>query len=179
MKCLYRVPLLLLLALVPCLVFSPDAYALITGGEGSVPLDDPGWPDGAATIFNHKARVAWLMGPPFGGGQYHAECRGDAKSFNEVLAHFAKLKVAAKRLIVEDGVGRSFWLNSNKMEDKKRRAEIDWRLMVWVPDNWERLSKLPPDVNFTNKNDHGPPAEIQPFCRWQHLLGRCQSASRR
>ncbi|MDC0935531.1 carboxypeptidase-like regulatory domain-containing protein [Pirellulales bacterium] len=173
MKCLSPVMLLLLLALVPCLVCSPHAHAWITGGKGSAPLDDPGWPDGAATIFNHKGRVAWWEGPPFGGGQYHAECRGDTESFNEVLAQFAKLKVADKRLIVEAGVGHSFWLNPNKEDDKKRQAEIDWRLMIWVPGNWERLSKLPLDLNPTNKNDQGPPTEIQLFAggniRWDDV----------
>ncbi|HEX3449516.1 MAG TPA: hypothetical protein VHS97_14775, partial [Isosphaeraceae bacterium] len=55
-----------------------EAYALITGGEGNKPISDPGWHAGAAAIFNHTGRVAWWEGPPFGGGQWHAECRGDA-----------------------------------------------------------------------------------------------------
>ena len=69
------------------------AVALITGGEGNTPVADPGWPKGAAAIFNNPARIAWWEGPPFGGGQWHAECRGDAKALNAVLADFAKLDV--------------------------------------------------------------------------------------
>src|SRR5438128_1762447 len=30
-----------------------EAFALITGGEGNKPITDPGWPAGAAAIFNH------------------------------------------------------------------------------------------------------------------------------
>ena len=54
-------------------VAPPEAFALITGGEGNKPITDPGWPAGAAAIFNHPGRIAWWEGPPFGGGQWHAE----------------------------------------------------------------------------------------------------------
>src|SRR5262245_45702115 len=74
-------------------VASPPAFALIMGGEGNRPVADPGWPKGAAVIFNVKARIAYWEGPPYGGGQWHAECRGDAKALSEVLADFAKLDV--------------------------------------------------------------------------------------
>ena len=36
------------------------ANALITGGEGNSPVRDPGWPAGAAAIFNHPG--AWRGG---------------------------------------------------------------------------------------------------------------------
>ena len=148
-------------SLLTTLLFAPSVFALITGGEGNQPIRDPGWPDGAAEIFNHEARVAYWEGPPFGGGQYHAECRGDAEAFNEVLAKFAKLEVKNKRLIVNDGIGRSFWLNPNRDAAKKKNAQIDWQLMVWVAANWERLSNMPPDLNPTDrKNNDSPPAEI-------------------
>ena len=71
-------------------------------------------PEGAAAIFNHPGRVAWWEGPPFGGGQWHAECRGDAKALNAVLADFAKLDVKIKRVVVHDGTGHSFWLAPNQ-----------------------------------------------------------------
>src|SRR5436190_14952580 len=88
-------------------VAPPEAFALITGGEGNKPITDPGWPKGAAAIFNHPGRVAWWEGPPFGGGQWHAECRGDAKALTAVLAEFAKLDVMVKRVVVHDGTGHS------------------------------------------------------------------------
>src|SRR6266568_6300967 len=107
------------------------AVALITGGEGNKPLTDPGWPKGAAALFNTPARIAWWEGPPFGGGQWHAECRGDAKAFNAILADFAKLDVKSKRIVLHDGSGRSFWLNPNNDKAKQEAAKMDWRLMVW------------------------------------------------
>src|SRR6516164_3024778 len=96
-----------------------EALALIQGGEGNTPLPDPGWPKGAAAIFNHAGRIAWWEGPPFGGGQWHAECRGDAKALSAVLADFAKLDVKSKRVVLHDGVGNSFWLNPNNEPAKR------------------------------------------------------------
>lgn len=77
---------LLLLASAILAFTCSKASALIFGGEGNSPLNDPGWPEGAAAIFNVKSRIAWWEGPPLGGGQWHAECRGDAKALSAVLA---------------------------------------------------------------------------------------------
>src|SRR4051795_2784463 len=99
-----------LLLCVLALAVTRNAEALIEGGEGNKPLRDPGWPKGAAAIFNHMGRVAYWEGPPFGGGQWHSECRGDAKALNTVLADVAKVDAKAKRIVVHDGVGYSFWL---------------------------------------------------------------------
>jgi len=151
------------------------AFALITGGKGNKPLTDPGWPKGAAAIFNNPARTAWWEGPPFGGGQWHAECRGDAKAFNSVLADFAKLDVKTKRVVVHDGVGSSFWLNPNHEPEKKADARMDWRFMVWQPARWNRLRKLPADLNPTDRRDAktGPPAQIDVYTggnlRWSDV----------
>src|SRR5207302_6400553 len=113
--------LVLLLSAAIAAVTSPEAIALITGGVGNTPVQDPGWPTGAASIFNVASRLAWWEGPPFGGGQWHAECRGDAKALSAVLADFAQLDIKAKRLVLHDGVGNSFWLNPND-EPAKRAA---------------------------------------------------------
>ena len=102
----------LLAAMIVAVPFG-SASALITGGEGNKPIADPGWPGVAAAIFNHPGRVAWWEGPPFGGGQWHAECRGDARALGAVLADFARLDARAKRVILHDGDGHSFWLNPN------------------------------------------------------------------
>ena len=138
---------------------------MITGGEGNSPIRDPGWPDGAAAIFNTPSRIAYWEGPPFGGGQWHAECRGDAKALSAVLADFAKLGVQAKRVVVHDGVGRSFWLNPNDEPAKRAAAKMDWSFMVWQPANWERLRKLPADLNPTDPDDAGagPPSQIDVY----------------
>jgi hypothetical protein len=130
-------------------VAPPEAFALITGGEGNKPITDPGWPTGAAAIFNHTGRIAWWEGPPFGGGQWHAECRGDAKAINAVLADFARMDAKVKRVVVQDGTGHSFWLAPNREKEKLEAAKIDWVFMVWQPASWERLRKLPADLNPT------------------------------
>src|SRR5262245_32589169 len=102
--CVVAASLLFLLAVF--LLPARPALALIEGGEGNSPIRDPGWPKGAEKIFNHPGRVAYWVGPPLGGGQWHAECRGDAAAFSAVLADFAKLDVKNKRVVVHDGVGR-------------------------------------------------------------------------
>jgi protocatechuate 3,4-dioxygenase beta subunit len=112
------------------------------GGEGNKPIRDPGWPKGAAAIFNTQARIAWWEGPPLGGGQWHAECRGDAKTFNAILAEFAKLEAPGKRLLVHDGVTHSFWLNPNREPAKRDGARVDWIFMVWQPSHHARIGPL-------------------------------------
>lgn len=148
-----------LLALAPV-----SALALITGGPGNDPLHAPGWPKGAVEIFNDKSRIAYWEGPPFGGGEWHAEYRGDAKTLNDLLAKFATLDVKNKRVVVHDGVGHSFWLNPNRDAAKEKQAQTDWTFMVWQPKNWESLRKLPPDLNPTEgAGADGPPSQIDVY----------------
>ncbi len=151
------------------------AFALIRGGEGNKPVSDPGWPAGAAAIFNHPGRIAWWEGPPFGGGQWVAECRGDAKQLSSILADFAKLDAKTKRIVVHDGVGRSFWLNPNREAEKAEAAKIDWIFMVWQPANWEHLRTLPADLNPPDgkEPEQGPPVQIDVYAggiiRWSDV----------
>ena len=153
-----------LAALIPA-----EASALITGGTGNSAIRDPGWPKGADKIFNHFGRVAWWEGPPFGGGQWHAECRGDAVTINAVLDDFAKLDAKVKRLVVHDGTGFSFWMNPNNDPAKRAEAKIDWTFTVWQPASWDRLRKLPAGLNPTSAADTSPPAQIDVYTtgvRW-------------
>lgn len=158
-------------------LLSPQTVqALIEGGTGNEPLRDPGWPQGAAEIFNHPGRVAHWVGPPFGGGQWHAECRGDAVALNKVLADFTKLDAKTKRIVVHDGVGHSFWLNPNGEPAKEEAARVDWAFTVWQPASWERLKDLPADLNPIAKRDAagGPPAQIDVYTggsiRWADVV---------
>jgi hypothetical protein len=145
------------------------ASALITGGEGNDPVHDPGWPAGVAAVFNHPSRVAHWEGPPFGGGQSHAECRGNAQVLNTVLRDFAKVDTKSKKVVIHDGVGRSFWLNPNRQPEKADNAKIDWTFMVWVPANWERFGKVPGRVGRApkeQKETDGPidsPAQLDVY----------------
>jgi Carboxypeptidase regulatory-like domain len=151
-----------------CLVLllcATNAFALILGGEGNTPLNDPGWPKGAAVIFNTKSRIAYWEGPPFGGGQWHAECRGDAKALSAVLADFAKLDVKSKQVVLHDGVGQSFWLGTSRRGAKKADTQMDWMFMVWQPGSWDRQRNLPADISAVGPADakNGPPSQIDVY----------------
>lgn len=162
---LARAARIVLMAAVAITVARAEAATLIRGDSGNTPIADPGWPSGAAPIFNHESRIAWWEGPPFGGGQWHAECRGEAKTFNAILADFAKLDVKNKKVVVHDGVGESFWLNPNREPAKKAAAKMDWSFTVWQPGHWERMSRMPADLNPTDKADvdKGPPARVDVY----------------
>src|ERR1700738_762726 len=97
--------LLLLLSTAMMAVIPREVFALIEGGGGANLVADPGWPTGAAAIFNVPSRIAFWVGPPFGGGQWHAEYRGDPKALSAVLADFAKLDVKSKRIVLHERVG--------------------------------------------------------------------------
>jgi hypothetical protein len=168
---MHRLATAFLLAVIT-LAAPSEASALITGGEGNKPLTDPGWPKGAAAIVNHTGRIAWWEGPPFGGGQWHSECRGDAKALNAVLDQFAKLDVTTKRVVVHDGAGHSFWLAPNNEPEKLAAAKIDWVFMVWQHASWERLRKLPVGINPTEPGESGPLSQIDVFTsaiRWSDV----------
>ena len=138
----------LLIATILSVILSQSALALITGGEGNEQeLKVAGWPEGAAEIANNKARIAWWEGPPFGGGQYHIEYRGDAKALNVILAKFAELKSNNKEIVIHDGFVNSFWLNPNRSPEKKINTAMDFRFMVWSRDNWDRLRQMPADYS--------------------------------
>ncbi|HLX64867.1 MAG TPA: carboxypeptidase-like regulatory domain-containing protein [Planctomycetota bacterium] len=140
------------------------ALALIEGGEGNTPINDPGWPKGAAAIFNHTARIAYFVGPPFGGGQWTAECRGDTKAFNAVLADFAKLPVKTKPLVIHDGAGNSVWLNINNEKGGREKAKMDWSFMVWQQGDLGRLVKIEGDLPAGVRNAaKGPPVQIDVY----------------
>ncbi|MEX2186720.1 MAG: hypothetical protein WD875_08000 [Pirellulales bacterium] len=165
-----------MLALVVIAASAPAALALIEGGEGNDPIADPGWPTGAAAIFNFKGRVAYWEGPPLGGGQSHSECRGDAKEFNAVLAAFARMDAKNKQIIVHDGVGNSVWLNINREPEKAEAAKIDWTFMVWQKASWDRMFKMPAQFRPGDLGDHevGPPTQIDIYTgggvRWADVV---------
>jgi hypothetical protein len=166
----------IVLTLTISVVTVESAFALIQGGTGNTPFEHPGWPKGASAIFNNPARIAWWEGPPFGGGQYHAEYRGDTQALNALLVDFGQLDVKTKRVIVRDGVGYSFWLNPNQQPEKQSAATMDWSCMFWNPTNWDRLRKLPADLNPVAPQDvnSGPPAELEVYAggniRWSDVV---------
>ena len=154
-------------------VTSSQAWALIEGGEGNDPVTDPGWPKDAAAVFNTKSRVAYWEGPPFGGGQSHAECRGDTEAFQAVLNDFAKIDTPFKRVVLNDGIGRSFWLNPNGEKDKVDKAKIDWVFMVWEPERRKMQRQLPVGMSAVGKRDPVVLAQLDVYTggsiRWANV----------
>lgn len=149
-----------------------EASALIRGDVGNTPVNDPGWPKGAASIFNNPGRIAWWEGPPFGGGERHAECRGGAATLSLMLAEFAALDVKVKRVVLHDGVGHSFWLAPNREPEKLENAKMDWSFTVWQEATWKRLHAMPADLNPTDPDDTSPPARIDVYTgglRWSDV----------
>jgi hypothetical protein len=163
---------------VACILATTPAYALIEGGVGNEPIKGRGWPAGAEVIVNHTDRVAYWVGPPFGGGQWHTEYnKSDAKTISTVLAIFAKLEIKNKRVVVHDGIGQSFWLNMNNDPAKAEAARIDWSFMVWEKDSWERLLKRPADhrrsIDAADAK-RGPPSQIDIYTggniKWKDVI---------
>lgn len=133
------------------------AWALIRGGEGAEPLHDPGWPQGAAAVFNTAARVAWWEGPPFGGGHWTSECRGKAADLSQVLADFARIQAPGKRVVLVDGVGGSFWLNPNRQAEREAVAVLDWTFSVWETAKWEQHQARPAQLRGPDEAAGGAP----------------------
>lgn len=128
------------------IIVTTGVQALITGGYGNDPLPDRDWPEGALAIANHKSRLGWWEGPPFGGGKYTFLFRGDAKAFNEALGLLAKINWPAVELHVHRGPHEDFWLvdRTEKNEgEKKRDPRIDWSFTVWTPRNFHHLFNNP------------------------------------
>ncbi len=138
------------------------AYADIGGGTGNDPISSKDWPAGAEAVFNFKGRVAFWDGPPLGGGQWHADCRGDAKQLSEILAAFDRMDGKNKRVVVHDGPGQSFWLNPSRNATKAEAAQIDWTFMVWSKPNWERFVD-PKKARDKNDAPQEPPSQIDVY----------------
>ena len=112
-----------------------SAFAMITGGPGNTPIPDPGWPKGAARIFNYPDRVAYYEW----WDTWFSDCLGDAKDLSAVLADFAKVDAKDKRVIVHNGVGNSYLINIMCDPAKRAEAAVDWIFMV-CPSRLEKRS---------------------------------------
>src|SRR4051812_40304803 len=93
----------LVLALLILLLIASAAPALIMVHKGNDPTQDHNWPAGSLEVANLKTRVGFWEGPPFGGGQYCFEYRGDAAAFQAALDAFAKVKAPKLELYVHEG----------------------------------------------------------------------------
>lgn len=137
-----------------------NCFAIIFGGEGNKPLPDPGWPKGAAEVFNWKTRIAYWEGPPFGGGQWHAESKGNAEEVNRVLQAFEKIEAKQKRVVLKSGIGYSFWLDPNRDRRHDKKTKIDWEFTVWVPKSWDFQKTLPADMSAISGEQGEEPVPV-------------------
>lgn len=145
---------------------------MITGGKGNKPLPDPGWPKGAADVFNWKTRIAWWEGPPFGGGQWHSECKGSKQELERLLELFAKIDLPKKQVLVKDGIGYSFWLDPNQTKRADRETKIDWEFTIWQTDRWKMQQGLPAELRAVSSQDEHPPAILTVYgasIRWNEV----------
>ena len=123
---------------------------------------------GAAAVFNPGDRIAFWEH----NGYWNADCRGDAKALSAVLANFAKLDVKDKRVVVHDGIGRSYLLNMSQSPEKFKEAKIDWVFSVWQADAWQRRRELPVDLNPIDPTETEPPSQIEVYTagiRWSDV----------
>ncbi len=138
--------------------FVQTVTAMEMGGEGNTPIGDPGWPKGAAAVFNNPARISFWN---WEGARDRAEFRGDAKVLNSVLADFAKVKSKTKRLVVRDGAGHF------------PSESTDWQFIVWVPAAWERPTGIAALETYCREIDQCPPPEIDVYVggkvRWSDV----------
>ena len=101
--------------------FASPALALITGGKDE-PMKVRGLPSGSLPLANLNTRIAWWVGPPFGGGQYHFEYSGQTADLQEAIDLFAEVDSKRKQVVVRAGEQTSFWLD---LRDKEKKHVID------------------------------------------------------
>ena len=146
----------LCLLLIPSFViFVSPASALILVGRGNAPVRDAGWPEGTLAVANLESRVGWWEGPPFGGGLWSFNYRGDTAAFIQALTNFAAIRAPALDLVIRDGPQENTFLKDEK--DPKTDTRVDWTFTVWVPASWHRLYNNPKIVfDAINPNSRKP-----------------------
>jgi hypothetical protein len=110
------------------------AWAVIFVHKGNAPTDDRDWPAGALAVANLKTRAGFWEGPPFGGGRFVFEYRGDSRALQEAIDLFGKIKSPELRIIVHDGTNRGFFFGQ-----EKDGPGMDWSFTVWTPASFHRL----------------------------------------
>jgi hypothetical protein len=114
------------------------ADALIVSGTGS-PTYTNGWPEGAAAVASLKSCVGWWEGPPFGGGEWHMQFRGDTGAFVMALTNFAAIRAPGLDLVVHAGPKHDQFLELNKQSQLVTDSRVDWEFVVWNPESWNQL----------------------------------------
>lgn len=124
---------------VACVVCALTSSALILTGEGNAPVRDSGWPDGAHAVANVPTRVGWWEGPPFGGGEYHFDYRGNTEQFAAVLVLFTNINASRLEIVIH---GDPYFGFAGRRGSGQANP-IDWSFTVWIPERWHALYNNP------------------------------------
>ena len=122
------------------------AAASIVSGTGHPAAT--GWPEGAAAVAYLPSAVGWWEGPPFGGGEWHIQFRGDTEAFTQALTNFVAIHAPALDLMVHDGPQHEKFLDG---------ARVDWELVVWNPESWNHLFNNTNVTIFGDSPNNGKP----------------------
>jgi hypothetical protein len=134
------------------LLLASHAGALIEFSVGNDPITDGGWPAGSLAVANLEERIAFWVGPPFGGGQHNFIYRGGTADFQQALDLFAKVDAPERILVVHEGPEELVFLKNDK--DPKVDPRYDWSFTVWNREQYDRLYNDPGSV-FLSRDPSG------------------------
>jgi len=121
------------LALCWALLTGWQAQALILVGTNE-PTHDPGWPTGTKEYVALTSRVQWFEGPPFGGGQWTFQSRGDTAALQKAVDAFAKIQAPVREIRLKAGPSTNVFQSGVGSS-----VTFDWDMSVWVRANWDHL----------------------------------------
>lgn len=110
-----------------------QVQALIQVGVGA-PRFDPGWPAGTTNYVALKSLVQWYEGPPFGGGEWVFQSRGNTEALQEAIDAFSSIQGSKPEIVLKSGPLTNHFRASTNAPDV-----LDWETTVWVRANWDRL----------------------------------------
>lgn len=110
-----------------------QVQALIQVGAGA-PRFDPGWPAGTTNYVALKSLVQWYEGPPFGGGEWVFQSRGNTEALQEAIDAFSRIQGSRPEIVLKAGP-----LTNHFHASTNAPAVLDWETTVWVRANWNRL----------------------------------------
>ena len=186
-----RIRVLSLLFILSLAWLLPNAvYALIEVCYGNRPTQNMGWPTGAEAVANLPSRLGYMVGPPFGGGEYYFNynCK-DTAEFNRALQKFGAIqapRMARRSLISLDGQRTHIldekplllvvhdwtkepwppWPEGHGKEAAKDTKRVDWTFTIWVPESFHSLFSSPKgsfDSDHPNFRQPVPPPRIDVY----------------
>jgi hypothetical protein len=134
-RCGWSRNVLFVLVAVTCLATVSSHALILVGGPG--PVEDRDWPKGAVEVANLQGRFRWTEGPPFGGGEWRFEYRGNTQAFNDALEAFAQIRAPKLQLVVHDGPGRMYAVNEDEQQP------VHWAFTIWNARSFHQVYSNP------------------------------------